>query len=64
MYYSFSKLFFALFLITFLSSCFTCKLYDSKISYGPGGDASLSGCIECKGNVNDIKNITRFKVIK
>jgi hypothetical protein len=61
---SFFKYLICFIIIISLSSCFTCRLYDSKINYDSFGNTSLSGCIECKGNVNDIKNFTKFKIVK
>ena len=45
----------------FLSSCTVCKLTGDAYPTGNGKDATVKSCIECTGNLNDLKKMLKIK---
>lgn len=45
----------------FLSSCTVCKLTGDAYSTGNGKDATVKSCIECTGNLSDLKKMLKIK---
>jgi len=45
----------------FLSSCTVCKLTGDAYPTGNGKDATVKSCIECTGNLSDLKKMLKIK---